>query len=57
MLFASCSPHSAGLPPTALRLIVGDVQVLPLEEDSCELVVSTLVSHSYYGWHHLRCFH
>ncbi len=57
MLFASCSPHSAGLPPTALQLIVGDVQVLPLEEDSCELVVSTLVSHSYYGWHHLRCFH
>lgn len=34
----------AGLPADRLRLVTGDAQALPLEDDSFDLVVCTLVS-------------
>lgn len=47
--YAQEAAAAAGLPSDRLRLVTGDCQALPLEDDSFDLVVSTLVSY--------RCFH
>ncbi len=42
--YAREAAAATGLPSDRLRLVNGDCQALPLEDDSFDLVVSTLVS-------------